>query len=80
MSRDLDTINSRIADVGPLLDDYVRIVTETNDFIGQTRASLSRQLYMVKLVVTVAMIWIGLTQIAPLYLGWELVTGRRGIQ
>lgn len=80
MSRDLDTINNSIADVGSLLDDYVRIVTETNDFVGQTRASLSRQLRMVKLVVTMVVVWIGLTQIAPLYLGWELVTGRRGIQ
>jgi methyl-accepting chemotaxis protein len=80
MSRDLDTINSSLADVAPLLDDYVRIVTEINDSIRQTRASLSQQLYMVKLVVTMAMIWIGLTQVAPLYLGWELLTGRRNIR
>jgi methyl-accepting chemotaxis protein len=80
MSRDLDTINSSIADIAPLLDDYVRIVTEISDSIRQTRASLSQQLYMVKLVVTMVVVWIGLTQIAPLYLGWELVTGRRGIQ
>lgn len=80
MSRDLDTINSSIADIAPLLDDYVRIVTEISDSIRQTRASLSQQLYMVKLVVTMAMTWIGLTQVAPLYLGWELVAGRRNIR
>jgi ABC-type transporter Mla subunit MlaD len=80
MSRDLDTISNGITDVAPLLDDYVRIVTEINDSIRQTRASLSQQLYMVKLVVTMVMVWIGLTQVAPLYLGWELVTGRRSIR
>lgn len=80
VSRDLQTINSSVADVAPLLDDYVRIVTETNDAIRQTRVSLSRQLYAVKLVLTIAMVWIGLTQVAPLYLGWELVTDRRSVR
>jgi hypothetical protein len=28
-------------------------------------------------MVNIVMIWFILTQIAPLYLGWELVTGRR---
>ena len=57
MSRDLDTISNGMTDVGRLLDDYVRMVTEINDFVAQTRASLSRQLDMVKLVVTMVVVW-----------------------
>jgi ABC-type transporter Mla subunit MlaD len=76
-SSDLDRINRSVADAAPLLDEYVRIVTEVNDLIEHTRASVSRQLDVAKLVVTVAMVWVGLAQIAPLHRGWELLTGRR---
>ena len=76
-SSDLDDINSSIADVEPLLDEYVRIVSEVDDLIEQTRAGITRKLNMAKLVVTVVMVWVGLSQIAPLHRGWELVTGRR---
>jgi methyl-accepting chemotaxis protein len=77
VSGDLDAINRSIADVAPLLDEYVRLVTEVNGSIQQTRDTLPQQLGMAKLVVTIVMVWIGLMQVAPLYLGWELVSGRR---
>jgi methyl-accepting chemotaxis protein len=77
MSADLDAINGSIAAVTPLLDDYMQIVTDVRDLIDRTRTRLVDQLDTVKLVVTLLMIWLGLTQIAPLYLGWELVAGRR---
>jgi len=76
-SERLHVINSSIADFAPLLDDYVRIVAETNAMIRQTRTELSRQLDTAKLVVTIAMAWIGSTQIAPLYLGCGLLASRR---
>lgn len=77
MSADLEAINGSIAAVAPLLDDYMQIVTEVRDLIDRTRTRLVDQLGTVKLVVTLLMVWLGLTQIAPLYLGWELITGRR---
>jgi archaellum component FlaC len=77
MSADLEAISDSIAAVAPLLDDYLQIVTDVRDLIDRTRIRLVDQLGMVKLVVTLLMVWLGLTQIAPLYLGWELVTGRR---
>jgi methyl-accepting chemotaxis protein len=80
ISNNLDTINDSIAEVEPLLDDYIRAVTELSNSIQQTRVSLSRNLDTAKLVVRILMIWIGLTQVVPLYLGWELVTGQRSIQ
>lgn len=80
MSKDLDAITDSIADVEPLLDGYIRAMTEANDIIQQAQASLFRVLNTAKLAVTMLMIWIGVTQLVPLYLGWELVTGRRNIQ
>lgn len=77
VARDLDVVNERIAAVDPLLNEYIRIVNETRDNTSQVRAQVEEQLEMIKLVITVLMVWLGLTQIAPLYLGWELLAGRR---
>jgi len=78
VSSDLDAIGGRAAEVAPLLDRYARIVTEANDLVQQARAGLSRRLLRAKLAVTMAMVWLSLMQVAPLYLGWELASGRRG--
>jgi hypothetical protein len=77
ISEDLSHINSRLTETGPLLDDYIRIVTEANDNARRARTTIQQQLSTAKLMVTVVMIWVGLIQIAPLYLGWELLSGRR---
>lgn len=78
VSADLGTINDGVAEVAPLLDEYVRIVTKADDLIEQTQVSLSRHLARARLVVVVAMVWMSLMQVAPLYLGWELLMGQRG--
>lgn len=73
---DLKTINGRVADVQPLLGEYTRLITQVNDNIRQTRASLSSQLEQFKLALIILFVWVGLTQAAPIYLGWELLRGR----
>lgn len=73
----LSAINESVGELDPLLDDYLATVTDFSDSLRQSRALLSEQIRMVKIVLTVILAWIGLTQIAPLYLGWELVTQRR---
>ena len=47
-----------------------------NDNIRQTRANLTDQLAQFKIVLVIVFVWIGLTQAAPVYLGWELLRGR----
>lgn len=74
---DLAVVNGRIAELDPLLDEYGRIVTELNDQTRRLRAGINTQLEGIKQTINIVMIWFILTQIAPLYLGWELVTGRR---
>ncbi|RMG89043.1 MAG: hypothetical protein D6706_22025 [Chloroflexi bacterium] len=77
IAEDLETINGRITEVGPLLDEYIRIVTALNDNTRLLGSQIESELETVKLVLTLMMAWLGLTQIAPLYLGLELLTGRR---
>ena len=78
IGHDLSAINAEIADIGPLLDEYISRVTEISDSIRQARLIVRQQLDQMRLVVTVVMVWFGLMQVAPLYLGWELVMGHRG--
>ena len=77
VGNDLAVVNGRIAELDPLLDEYGRIVTELNDQTRLLRAGINTQLEGIKQTINIVMIWFILTQIAPLYLGWELVTGRR---
>lgn len=76
ISRNLKTINTSVAAVEPLIDEYIRIVIETNVLIEETRIGIRRDLATAKLFVTITMIWIGLAQAAPFYLGWGLLQGR----
>ncbi len=77
ISEDLEVINSRLAEFDPLLGDYIKLVGEIKSSLIQTRTTLRSRLEFVKLGLVVLMIWLGLNQIIPLYLGWELVRGQR---
>lgn len=77
ISGDVNKIGSTIGDVEPLIDDYLVIVTELSDSTRQTRTLVERQLSNMKIVVTALFIWFGFAQVAPLYLGYELVNESR---
>lgn len=74
---DVATINDSVANLEPLLDELGAAVTEFSDSTRQTRTTVRQQLETFETVWTFVMIWLGLTQIAPLYLGYELLSGRR---
>jgi len=78
LSRDLDVANSGITNALLLLDEYLHLVDEASEVVQEGRADLSGILDRTKVVLTLGMLWMGLMQVAPLYLGWELVSGRRG--
>jgi hypothetical protein len=77
ISGDLDGVNGRIAELDPLLEDYLRIVVELNDSTRQTRQIILGELTTLKRITTIALAWVALSQLAPLYLGLELLRGRR---
>ena len=77
LTNDLERLNDDIGQLDPILDEYIRIVTELNDSLRGLRGQINEQVESAKNVVTIAFIWLGLTQIVPLYLGYELVSGQR---
>ncbi|MCP5094770.1 MAG: hypothetical protein GY943_04380 [Chloroflexi bacterium] len=77
ISDDLSMLNGRLTEIDPLLDEYLRIVTETNDTTRVLRRQLNEQVEGAKTAVSVIMIWFAFSQLAPLYLGWELLAGKR---
>ena len=77
LSQDMERLNEDIAQLDPILDEYIRIVTELNDSLRSIRTQINEQVETAKNVTTIAFLWLGLTQIIPLYLGFELVTGQR---
>lgn len=77
LETNLEGMNSNLAEVSPLIDEYITIVTDISDNARQSRMLLNRQLAQAKWAVTLVMVWFGLIQLAQIYLGWELATGRR---
>jgi ABC-type transporter Mla subunit MlaD len=73
LAEDLDAINQNISGLQSLLDDYSRLIVESNDAIRQTRANMVEQMQAARLVITIIFVFIGLSQIAPLYLGLDLL-------
>lgn len=78
ISGNLSGINENVAELEPLIDDYLVIVTELADTTRQTRTFVMEQLDEARILVTIVALWLGLTQIAPIYLGWELLVRGRG--
>ena len=77
LSTDLDRLNKNITDLDPILDEYIRLVTELNDTLRGLRRQISEQIEIAKNVATIAFIWLGLTQLVPMYFGYELLSGQR---
>jgi methyl-accepting chemotaxis protein len=73
LSEDLGDINETMDELAPQLDDFTATLTEFADSARQIRADLALQLDTFQTVWVVVMVWLALTQIAPLYLGYELV-------
>jgi hypothetical protein len=60
-----------------LLDQYAALVAQVDAILDQVQAQLGSRLELIRLGVIALLIAIGLSQLAPIYLGWELLSGRR---
>ncbi len=74
VSDDLAVINGRVAEVDPLLGDYIGIVQNINGTIGTTQSTVQAQASNVKLALQLIFAWLGFLQFSLLYLGWDLMT------
>ncbi len=77
LSKDLAALNKNLAAFQPILDDYINIVGRLNSALQHVQANLGRYKQIAKLSIAVIMVWVALLHVTPLYLGWELVMGRR---
>lgn len=77
LSTDLDGINGRLLDFDPLITDYIRIVTETDDNLRLIRGQIDQQVSSAQFVITLGMVWLAVSQLVPLYLGLDLLTDGR---
>lgn len=77
ISQDLDAINDRLTEVPGLLDQYIGQVQTVARSLISLEKTLPDQLRVLKLALTIAMTWFGLTQLAPLYIGGTLLLGGR---
>lgn len=73
IAEDLEGLNSSVRELEPLVDEYIRLATDTADLVRQTRVALSQQLQTAKLITTLLFVWLGLSQLIPFYLSWELL-------
>ena len=63
-----------------LLDSFLHTTNELQRTVEGTLDALPQQLELAKIASIVILVWIGLAQLAPLYLGWELISGQRDPQ
>lgn len=76
-SDNLATINTRVGEFLPLLDQYVALVEELSATVTQLQLQVGERLGIARLGLITLLVAVALAQLAPIYLGWELLTGRR---
>lgn len=73
----LATISGQFEAITPLLDQYSSLVNQLDATLAQVDDSIEQRLRLIQYGVIAVLFLLGLTQLAPIYLGWELITGRR---
>jgi hypothetical protein len=76
-SDNLSTINTRVGEILPLLDQYAALVDELSATVTQLQFQIGDRLEMIQYGAIALLIAVALAQLAPIYLGWELLAGRR---
>jgi hypothetical protein len=76
-SDNLATINGRIGEIVPLLDQYTGLIDQLSASLAGAESAIARQLSLIKLGLIGLLLAVGLTQLATIYLGWELMSGQR---
>ncbi|WP_420631831.1 hypothetical protein [Candidatus Leptofilum sp.] len=74
VSDDLAVINGRVAEVDPLLGDYVGLIQNISNTLSTTQSTIQAQAGNAKLALQILFAWLGFLQFSLLYLGWDLMT------
>jgi predicted translin family RNA/ssDNA-binding protein len=76
LSTNVSAVNAQLDQGTAMVDQLIAGVDNATASITQIQATLDSRLRLVTIVIIIFMIWILLTMLAPLYLGWVLVSGR----
>ncbi|GAB4533760.1 MAG: hypothetical protein Kow0063_16130 [Anaerolineae bacterium] len=76
LSTNVSAVRAQVEQFAGTADQMVLEVDNTIASINQIQATLDSRLTLVKVGIIIFMIWILLVMLAPLYLGWVLVSGR----
>ncbi len=76
-SDNLAVINNRVGEVLPLIDQYLALADQLSATVNRLDDDIDQQLELLRLGIIAVLVILALSQLAPLYLGWELLTGRR---
>lgn len=77
LAADLDLLNEYVSEFRPLLDEYGTLVDDMRAGLAASSRRLDVQLSAAKQTITIAAVWIALSQLLPLYVGIELLMGKR---
>lgn len=77
ISNDLMTIKGSVGELIPLLDQYTALINDLQASLSRAQISIPAQLNTLRLGIILGLILLALSQLAGLYLGWELITGKR---
>jgi hypothetical protein len=76
-SDNLGVIGAQFDVIDPLFTQYSLLIDQLKETVAQVETDIDRQLTNLRYGAIAVLFFLALTQLAPLYLGWELVTGRR---
>ena len=77
LSTDIGNINAQLKRFDPVVDGYIKTVSDLRFSANQARQNIEGQVEMLKTGVNFLFLWLALMQITPLYLGAKLVFGRK---
>ncbi len=77
LADDLNNINESIAEFDAVLGGYVIIIDDFKGELARLDTALPAQIELFKTGLLIVALYVGLMQLAPLYLGFELLLGRR---
>lgn len=77
LSNDISAIDDSLSATPELIDDYIAAVTEVQDGLRQTRTQIEQQTETAKMILLGIAVWFALIHLTPLYLGLEMILGKR---
>lgn len=77
LADDLGAINESLVEFDAVLAGYIVIIDDVKAELARLESSLPTQLELLRTGLLITAVYLALTQIAPLYLGLELMLGKR---